>query len=222
MHSHVVECTDVEVLFGATVALPRTTLHLRAGETLALMGPSGSGKTTLLKVIQGLVKPSSGSVIVLGQDQAVASRKARSTLRLRAMGLINQNPDLLPEFTTAENVALPLLLDGVNRTQALNDAARILESLGLGDRRNADVSTLSGGEAQRVAVARALVRESVKLAIADEPTASLDADNAQKIGRELVAHTRERGATLLLATHDTAVAEHCDRVLHIARDRLTV
>lgn len=217
MTPHCIECVDLDVRLGGVVALSRTTLHIAPGESVAVMGPSGSGKTTLLRVIQGLVRPSSGSARVLGQDQGSARPRDRAELRRRKMGLITQSPDLLPEFSAVENVALPLLFDGVRRADALTAGLRALRRLGLEERAGAHVRSLSGGEAQRVAVARALVREDVELVIADEPTASLDVENARVITGDLLRHAAERRAALVLATHDSQVAQRCDRIIRISR-----
>lgn len=217
MAERVVECVDLEVSFGNVVALSRTTLHVDQGESVAIMGPSGSGKTTPLRVIQGLVAPSSGTATVLGQNQGQARRRDRSELRRRSMGLISQNADLLPEFSTLENVALPLLFDGVSRAEALEMGREALRRLELDHRAGAGVGTLSGGEEQRVAVARAIGRKDVRLVIADEPTASLDVENARIVTGDLLRHAGDRGASLIMATHDPAVAEHCDRIIRISR-----
>lgn len=213
----IVACDDAEVTFGATTALSRTSLHVARAESVAIMGPSGSGKTTLLQCIEGLVTATSGEVWVLGQNQTSSSGRKRSDLRRVKMGLIFQTADLLPEFNTAENVAFTLLFDGVPRTKAIGAARNALRAVGLGDRENADIRTLSGGEAQRVAVARALARPTVELIIADEPTASLDVENARDITELLLVHARERGAAVLLATHDPAIAAMCDRIVQIER-----
>lgn len=133
------------------------------------------------------------------------------------MGLIFQNADLLPEFSAIENVAFTLLFDGVPRRDALRLASAALDAVGLAHRRDADPRTLSGGEAHRVAVARALVRPEIALVIADEPTAALDATNASEITELLLNIARDRGAAVILATHDLAVAQRCDRIVQLAR-----
>lgn len=219
MTDHRVACTDATVTFGDVLALPRTSLSVFAGSSLAIMGPSGSGKSTLLACIQGLERPTSGTVVVLGQDQGSASPRARSELRRRRMGLILQSPNLLEEFSAIENVAFPLLFDGTKRASALKCAHEALSGVGLEHRANADVRTLSGGEAQRIAVARALVRPGIALLIADEPTASLDADNARRVTELLLREAERCSAAVLLATHDPAVAALCARTHHLARER---
>lgn len=197
---------------------PLLALPLDISEAVAIMGPSGSGKSTLLACVQGLARPTAGELAVLRQDQSTASERRRSDLRRLRMGLIQQESNLLPEFSTVENVAFPLLFDGVKRSKALSVAAEALEEVSLSERLDADVRTLSGGEAQRVAVARALTRSDLGLVVADEPTASLDAENAALITESILATARQRGASVLLATHDREVASHCDRIVRLTRE----
>ncbi|WP_042343265.1 ATP-binding cassette domain-containing protein [Brachybacterium muris] len=208
--------------FGEVLALPRTSLQVAPSESVAIMGPSGSGKSTLLSCIQGLIPPTSGIVMVLGQDQALATKVQRSDLRRRRMGLIQQNPDLLPEFSTVENVAFPLLFDGMKRADAVKRAKESLARVDLAHRSNADVRTLSGGEAQRVAVARALIHPDVALLIADEPTAALDAENAYLVTSLLTSEATRHDAALILATHDRSVASLCSRTVRISREHETL
>ncbi|WP_454044660.1 ABC transporter ATP-binding protein [Cellulosimicrobium sp. Marseille-Q8652] len=205
--------SDVEVRYGAAVALPRTSLSVAPGEAVALMGPSGSGKTTLLDCITGLTTPTYGTVEVMGRPMAGMSAAQRATLRREHLGLIYQSPELLPELDVAENVALTLLFDRTRRSTALAAAQNALSAVGLSEVSKMRPEQLSGGEAQRVAVARALVRETVGLVIADEPTASLDAENARIVTDLLVAQAKDRDAGVLLATHDPAVADRCDRIV---------
>ena len=210
--------SDVEVRYGAAVALPRTSLSVAPGEAVALMGPSGSGKTTLLDCITGLTTPTSGEVEVMGHPLAGMSAARRATMRREQLGLIYQSPELLPELDVAENVALTLLFDRTPRSAALAAAQLALSEVGLGDVARMRPEQLSGGEAQRVAVARALVRESVGLVVADEPTASLDSKNARIVSDLLIARAREKGAGVLLATHDPAVANRCDRIVTLVHE----
>lgn len=217
MQASVVECRSLSVTYGAVTALHHTNIRVRPGESVAVMGPSGSGKSTLLHCVAGLSRPSTDSVTFLGNDLWGASRAERARRRRTSMGLVFQDADLLPEFSTVENVAFTLLFDGVSRSTALDLAARALDDVGLGDRCDADPRVLSGGEAHRVAVARALVRPDVALVIADEPTAALDVENAARVTELLLDVAGRRSAAVLLATHDTAVAAHCDRIAALAR-----
>lgn len=214
-----IDAVDIAVTFGAVQALPRTSLCVADGESVAIMGPSGSGKSTLLSCIQGIGLVSQGSLRVLGQEQSRVPLRQRSSLRLRHMGLIQQTADLLPEFSATENVAFPLLVDGRRRSGALAAAADALEAVGLRDKADADVRTLSGGEAHRVAVARALARPDIRLIVADEPTAALDAENAMRITDLILQAAEERRATVILATHDPRVADRCGRIERLTRER---
>lgn len=218
----VVTCDDLEVAYGTTLALSRTSFHAVAGESVAIMGPSGSGKTTLLQCIEGLIRPTAGTLTVLGQDQVRATRASRADLRRTSMGLIFQSPELLPEFSVSENVAFTLLFDGVRRPAALRSAVEALAAVGLEHRAGARIPSLSGGESQRVAVARALVRPEMRLLIADEPTASLDVENARLVTETLLDEASARDATVLLATHDPAIAAMCDRIFQIERHEARV
>ena len=202
--------------FGTQRVLDELSVDIAAGESVAIMGPSGSGKTSLLHCVMGLRAPDTGTVRVgdWRLDELFASD--RSALRRSAMGLVFQSADLLPELTVAENVAITRIFDGQDRRHALAHAKASLAAVGLRDLGSRTTSHLSGGEAQRVALARALCRDEVGLVIADEPTASLDAANADLISNLLVEQTRSRGVTLLLATHDPVVAGKCDRVLELA------
>lgn len=218
VRDEVIAAFEMEVAFGRVVALSRTSLVVSRGEAVAIMGPSGSGKSTLLDCVQGLTRPTVGECVVLGQDQSDASEGLRSDLRRRRMGLIQQDSNLLPEFSTVENVAFPLLFDGSKRAEALGVAENALAEVGLSERADADVRTLSGGEAQRAAVARALTRSELSLIVADEPTASLDAENAVLITEVILATARRRKASVLLATHDLEVASRCDRIVRLTRE----
>ncbi len=216
----VVDVRDVEVRFGAVVALPTTTLRARRGESVALVGPSGSGKTTLLDCVAGLARPTAGEVWVWGERVDTLSTSRRSDLRRTGFGLVSQGPDLLPELSVAENVALTLLFDGLPRAAALEAAHAMLAELGLPDAGGRRPQELSGGEQQRVAVARALVLSGPggaesRIVVADEPTASLDRANADLVMDALLGLAGRRGATLLVATHDLAVAGRCDRVVEL-------
>lgn len=217
MAASVVECRSLSVTYDAVTALYHTDLSVNPGESVAVMGPSGSGKSTLLHCVAGLSRPTAGSISFLGYDLWGGSRADRARLRRTSMGLVFQDADLLPEFSTVENVAFTLLFDGVPRPRALALAASALDDVGLAGRRDADPRVLSGGEAHRVAVARALVRPEVALVIADEPTAALDAENAASITQLLIEVAVQRNAAVLLATHDMAVAAQCDRIATLAR-----
>lgn len=217
MAEPILEGAGLSVSIDAVTALHHTDVAVRPGESLAVMGPSGSGKSTLLHCLSGLTRPSSGSVTFLGHDVWGGPRRTRAALRRQSMGLIFQDADLLPEFSTVENVAFTLLFDGMPRNKALASAEAALDEVGLADRGDADPRVLSGGEAHRIAVARALVRPEVSLVLADEPTAALDAENAALITNLLLDVATLRDAAVLLATHDRSVAARCERTLQLSR-----
>lgn len=216
--SPVVVARDVMVKVGRATVLASTTFTVDRGEVLAVVGPSGSGKTTLLGCVSGTVVPSRGSVVVEGTEVSSLGAAGRAKFRRRHVGLIFQDPELLDELSVVENVALSLIFGGVARKEAVRRAARLLEQLGLGAQVDARTATLSGGEAQRVAVARALVKRSA-IVVADEPTASLDAEHAAEVTQLLITMARESGTALLLATHDVTVAGECDRVLSLREEQ---
>lgn len=192
------------------------SLTVSWGEAVAVVGPSGSGKTTLFRLLRGEVRPTRGRAEVCGtQTSRLSARKRNQFLRANVSG-VDQHPLLLPELDVLENVALPLRLDGVAVDAARSRAELVLNELGLAEVAGRDLETLSGGQAQRVAVARALVRPT-GVVLADEPTASLDRANAGRVAELLIGQVRSNsGRSLLLATHDLAVAEICDRVVDLA------
>ena len=199
---------------GAREVLTSTSFQLCAGESLAVMGPSGSGKTTLLSCVAGLVLATTGEVRFDGDVLSELSGSKRAKLRLERMGLIFQDPELLLELSVVENAALGLIFGGVPKATALERARDRLCEVGLESRVDDAISTLSGGEAQRVAVARAVAGDPA-LIVADEPTASLDQQSARAVAATLVSESRQRDAALLLATHDPEIAGLCDRVLFL-------
>lgn len=210
----VLELDGCEVRFGASVALPQVNLRVGRGEAVALMGPSGSGKTTLLRVARGELSPTRGRAMTVGRDLSGLDRRNRDAVRRTSISQVSQAPLLLNELSVLENVALPLLLDGVARAAAMAAAHDRLRDVGVEEFGDGGLATLSGGEQQRVAVARALVR-TVDLILADEPTASLDGDNAVHVAELLVELSKRSHAGLLMATHDERVASRCDRIVRL-------
>jgi len=194
-------------------------LALERGEFVLIGGPSGSGKTTLLQLIGGLDRCTSGSVVVDGNDLTTLDDEQLATYRRRRIGFVFQEHHLLPALTAAENVSLPLLLDGVTRSAAARRAAAELEAVGLAARAEHLPAQLSGGEAQRVAVARALVTRPA-LVLADEPTGNLDAQAGERVLALLAAAKSERAQAVLLATHDPAAGRFADRCLTLSAGRL--
>ena len=189
-------------------------LEVRAGERVAIVGASGSGKTTLLQLLGGLDEPTSGHVLVDGQDIHELGEEARGNLRNRAVGFVYQFHHLLPEFSALENVAMPLLVRRMKTSEARARASALLERVGLGERLDHRPYQLSGGERQRAAVARALVTEP-RLIMADEPTGNLDGVNAESVFTLLLELNRERRTSLVVVTHDLRLAARMERMLEI-------
>ena len=203
----------------AVRSLDGVSLAVARGEVVAVMGPSGSGKSTLLFLLAGLDWPDEGTVEVDAVDWRTLDGPARASFRRRTCGFIVQGSGLLPQATAAENVEVPLLLDGMPADERRRRVAAALERVGLSDHAAKLPDQLSGGEQQRIAIARSLVGEPV-LVLADEPTGSLDVATGQAMTALLVAAARERNAAVVLVTHDPAVAAHADRVLRLHSGQL--
>ena len=204
--------------FGATTALAGVDFEARRAESVAIMGPSGSGKSTLLHCLAGIIKPDGGEVVLDAERIDNLSEARRSVLRRTRFGFVFQFGQLLPELPAEENVALPLMLDGVTRTEAVQRARRWFGPLGLTGLEKRRPGELSGGQAQRVAIARALVCDP-SVVFADEPTGALDQSTGAETLRLLTGAVREQGASLVMVTHDPVVASACDRVVEV-RDGL--
>ncbi|MGJ4857466.1 ABC transporter ATP-binding protein [Labrys sp. La1] len=214
--SEAIDLADVHLSLGTGAArvhiLKGVTLKIRQGEAVGLVGPSGSGKSTLLMTLGGLERPDSGSIRIAGQDLGVLDEDGLAKFRGRHIGIVFQSFHLIPTMTALENVAVPLELAG--RRDAFARAEAELEAVGLGARKAHYPAQLSGGEQQRVALARALAPEPAIL-IADEPTGNLDEGTGAGIVELMFRLKRERGATLVLVTHDLGLAARCDRMIRI-------
>ena len=214
--SRVVEATGLSRTYGSNTnrlpALHEVSLNVERGEVLAIMGPSGSGKSTLLFILAGLDRPDAGVVRLNGTDWQSLDGAARAQFRRRNCGFIAQGLSLLPQATAAENVEVPLLLDGVATAERGRRVAEALEQVGLTAHAAQLSEQLSGGEQQRVAIARALVLNPA-VVLADEPTGSLDSINGQAITRLLVSAAQERKSAVVIVTHDPAVARHAHRTV---------
>ena len=192
--------------------------RLESGETVAIVGASGSGKSTLLSIIAGLDTPTRGTVRLDGQDLFALSEDGRAALRAQKVGFVFQSFQLMGNLTALENVMLPLEL--ADRSDARKAATEMLKHVGLGQRLGHYPKVLSGGEQQRVALARAFVMQPAVL-LADEPTGSLDFATGETIMQLMFALNREQGTTLVLVTHDRAIAQRCDRLISIEAGRVS-
>jgi putative ABC transport system ATP-binding protein len=211
-----IEARDLELSFGATPALRGASLAADAGEMLAVMGPSGSGKSTLLYCLAGILQPSAGEVWFGGRRIDTLGETERSALRRDRVGFVFQSGQLVPELSAVENVALPLLLGGMRRASALAQARPWFGRLGLDGLEGRRSGELSGGQAQRVALARGLIKAPDVL-FADEPTGSLDSLTGEQVMGLLTAAARDQGSTVILVTHEPRVAAYARREV-IVRD----
>jgi putative ABC transport system ATP-binding protein len=210
---------DLRKSFGATPALDGASIGVDAGEIVAVMGPSGSGKSTLLHCLAGIVRPDSGRVRYQDREVSAMPDAERSALRRGSFGFVFQFGQLVPELTCLENVALPLRLERVRRREAERRATEWLDRLEVADVAGKRPGEVSGGQGQRVAVARALVT-APRVVFADEPTGALDSLNGERVMRLLTRAARETQAAVLLVTHETRVAAYSDREV-VVRDGRT-
>ncbi len=209
-----IQVNDICKSFDKLQVLKSVSLSIADGEMLTIVGPSGAGKTTLLQIIGSLERPDSGSVIFDGEDITRLKDSRLAAFRNRNMGFVFQFHQLLPEFTLEENVALPALIGGTARGEAIAHARKLLNDFGLGSRLDHRPAQLSGGERQRAAVARALINDP-KVILADEPTGSLDSHNRAERYRLFFDLRQATGKTFIIVTHDDTLALSSDRVIRM-------
>lgn len=209
-----INLTNITKSFGSLQVLKGIDLHIGKGEVVSIVGPSGAGKTTLLQIIGTLDTPDTGSVIIDGIDVTRLKDKEMAKFRNQHLGFVFQFHQLLPEFTALENVMIPALIGGKSKKQIADRAKELLDFLGLGDRTNHKPAELSGGEKQRVAVARALVNNP-SIILADEPSGSLDSKNKEEL-HQLFFDLRDKyKQTFVIVTHDETLSQTTDRTIHI-------
>ena len=206
--------------YGSVTALDGIEVEVEEGASLAIMGPSGSGKSTLLHALAGIIRPDGGQVLLRGERIDNWGENRLSALRRKRFGFVFQSGQLLPELPAEENVALPLMLEGLPRKEAVARARRWFAPLGLDGLEQRRPGQLSGGQAQRVAIARALAVEP-DVVFADEPTGALDQATGEEVIELLTSITRQQNAALIMVTHDADVASHCDRILQVRDGRIS-
>lgn len=211
---------DINKSYGAIHVLRDISLDISRGEIMSIVGPSGAGKTTLLQIIGSLDRPDSGRVLYEGTDILTMRDSALARFRNRNIGFVFQFHQLLPEFTVEENVAMPALIGGDSRQDAMERARRLIDYLGISSRAGHKPSELSGGERQRAAVARALVNNP-RVVLADEPSGSLDSHNRAELHRLFFDLRRDMGQTFVIVTHDESLAADTDRIVHMNDGRIT-
>ena len=214
MENAIISVRGITKRFGNLAVLRGIDLDIYKGEVVSIVGPSGAGKTTLLQIMGLLDLPTSGSVVIDGRDVTKLKQKELAEVRNRRIGFVFQFHQLLAEFTAIENVMLPALIGGVSRKQARVRAEELLEMLGLAQRANHKPSELSGGENQRVAVARSLVNNP-SIVLADEPSGSLDTKNKEELHRLFFELKDKLGQTFVIVTHDEQLASLTDRTIHL-------
>ena len=214
-----IEIKGVTKSFGSLQVLKGIDLCIEKGEIVSIVGPSGAGKTTLLQILGTLDKPDSGSVVVDGIETSTLSTNKLSEFRNTHLGFVFQFHQLLPEFTAIENIMIPAYIAGMKNKEAHNRAEELLEFMGLNDRANHKPNELSGGEKQRVAVARALMNNPAVI-LADEPSGSLDSKNKEELHKLFFDLRDKFGQTFVIVTHDETLATLTDRTIHLKDGRI--
>ena len=209
-----IELDNITRSFGSLQVLKGISLKVEKGEVISITGPSGAGKTTLLQIMGSLDKPDSGHVLYDGQDITLMSEKEIASFRGKHIGFVFQFHQLLPEFTALENITIPMLISGKGMRQATSRAKELLDLLGLSDRADHKPAELSGGEKQRIAVARALANQP-DVILADEPSGSLDTKNKEELHKLFFNLRDQLGQTFVIVTHDESLAAMTDRTIHL-------
>ena len=221
--SNIIECRSVSFSYNEgnnqTSVLKNLNFEIKSGETTAIIGQSGCGKSTLLNLMAGLDTPTEGDVLIANTNISKISEKDRTELRAKNLGFVYQFHHLLNDFSSIYNVALPLLIMGIDKTYALLQSKKILTKVGLENRLNHKPSELSGGERQRVAIARAMITEPACL-LADEPTGNLDAANAKDVLELIIELNTDKTTTLLIVTHDLSIANKMSRKLTLTNGEI--
>lgn len=214
-----IEIKGVTKSFGSLQVLKGIDLRIEKGEIVSIVGPSGAGKTTLLQILGTLDKPDSGSVVVAGIETSTLSTNKLSEFRNTHLGFVFQFHQLLPEFTAIENIMIPAYIAGMKPKETRNRAEELLEFMGLSDRATHKPNELSGGEKQRVAVARALMNNPAVI-LADEPSGSLDSKNKEELHKLFFELRDKFGQTFVIVTHDETLATLTDRTIHLKDGRI--
>ena len=221
--SNIIECRSVSFSYNEgsnkTSVLQNLSFEIKSGETTAIIGQSGCGKSTLLNLMAGLDTPTDGEVLITNTNISEISEKDRTELRAKNLGFVYQFHHLLNDFSSLYNVALPLLIMGVDKSDALLQSKKILTKVGLENRLNHKPSELSGGERQRVAIARAMITEPTCL-LADEPTGNLDAENAKEVLELIIELNTNKTTALLIVTHDLSIANKMGRKLTLTNGEI--
>lgn len=215
-----IQVSDIRKSFGTLEVLRGVSLHVEQGEIVSIVGPSGAGKSTLLQIVGSLERPDSGRVCIDSHDVSALSPRRLAAFRNSHIGFVFQFHRLLPEFTMAENVALPAMIGGASHSEAMRRAKELIDYLGLADRADHRPTELSGGECQRAAVARALINNP-SVILADEPSGALDSRNRAELHRLFFDLRRDRGQTFLIVTHDEGLAADSDRIIRMADGTIT-
>jgi len=223
MENSAVVCKNIKMTYGkgplSVEALRGVILEVKKGELLMLMGPSGSGKTTLISVIAGILTQTEGECLVSNLDLNHMPDKEKTHYRGKHIGFVFQAFNLIPMLTCAENVSVPLLINGVDRKTALEKAKKMLSDVGIGEKVDVLPTELSGGQQQRVAIARAMIHDP-DLIVCDEPTSFLDHETGMKVMEILRPIAKERGKTLIIVSHDVRITKFADRIVNLEDGRI--